>query len=563
MKVLQILLFGLVMGVGLSQNAFAADLKVSDIRYGRQADGLYRIVLDLSAGVAVERLSSAEGDLVVRLPDAELRPGVSTQGFDRRYVRSLRIKQDQQGGLELVVRPRSGFSTRVFQLKPYQQRGRRLVIDLVPAPQPVIAPSTGSAAVATPVTESLVPQQHPEKIRAGSDANKSARPSVLSSPVVSNEEGADVSLSGNVSMQGRGFAHSGAAQQHGAYLSIAIEPEWYWSKGDNSLTFTPFFRWDQYDDERTHFDVRELMFSHVGDGWEIQGGVGKVFWGVTEASHLVDIINQTDLVENLDGEQKLGQPMLRVSLEKNWGTIDLFAMSGFRERTYPGKEGRFLFTLPVATDLARYEDGRDQWSPDLAIRWSNYINDWDIGLSHFHGTGREPSLVPGLDGGGNPVLIPVYQLIDQTGLDLQATKGDWLWKLEVIRRSGQGDAFFAADGGFEYTFVGVADSASDVGILLEVMLDERGEEATTPFNHDLFAGVRWTANDAQSTELLAGVVYDWETDAQMFNLEANRRIGEAWKLSVQARTWLRTKNDPSFSAFGKEDYLEVQMARYF
>ena len=56
-------------------------------------------------------------------------------------------------------------------------------------------------------------------------------------------------------------------------------------------------------------------------------GVGKVFWGVTESQHLVDIINQTDLVENIDTEDKLGQPMLETTWLQNWGatTVLYFA----------------------------------------------------------------------------------------------------------------------------------------------------------------------------------------------------------------------------------------------
>ena len=43
-------------------------------------------------------------------------------------------------------------------------------------------------------------------------------------------------------------------------------------------------------------------------------GLRKVYWGVTESQHLVDVINQTEGVENLDGEDKLGQPMLNLAL---------------------------------------------------------------------------------------------------------------------------------------------------------------------------------------------------------------------------------------------------------
>ena len=61
----------------------------------------------------------------------------------------------------------------------------------------------------------------------------------------------------------------------------------------DSFTFQPFIRIDQQDEERSHFDIRELAWLHVGNDWELRTGIRKVFWGVNESQHLVDIINQT------------------------------------------------------------------------------------------------------------------------------------------------------------------------------------------------------------------------------------------------------------------------------
>ena len=93
------------------------------------------------------------------------------------------------------------------------------------------------------------------------------------------------------------------------------------------------------DSERTHFDIRELFGLWVFERWELGVGIRKVFWGVTESQHLVDIINQTDLVDSIDGEEKLGQPMVNVSIPHEWGTVDLFILPYFRERTFPGRDG--------------------------------------------------------------------------------------------------------------------------------------------------------------------------------------------------------------------------------
>ncbi|VAX09752.1 FIG01201466: hypothetical protein [hydrothermal vent metagenome] len=366
--------------------------------------------------------------------------------------------------------------------------------------------------------------------------------------------------SGNVSAELRSFMQTAQApMQHDNTLSIATELEYYheWDDGRQSITFTPFFRIDQHDSRRTNADLRELMWVQAGDNWELQIGVGKVFWGVTEAVHLVDIINQTDLVENPDGEQKLGQPMIKISLEREWGTVDMFAMPGFRARTFPGKDGRLRSHPQVNPDGDRYESAAKKHHTDLALRWSHSIEDWDVGLSHFWGTSRDPRmLVTGA------VFTPYYEIIHQTSLDLQATKGDWLWKLEALRRSGQGKSYYAVTGGFEYTEVGVF-GASDLGLLLEYMVDDRRESAPTPFQDDLFFAFRWTANDSQSTEILAGMILDRDSGARMFNVEASRRLGSDWKLSVQGRGWGHVPGADPLHGMHLDDYLEVNLARYF
>ena len=316
--------------------------------------------------------------------------------------------------------------------------------------------------------------------------------------------------SGYLSTEFRGFIHGpNDPRQHQNDFSLAAEPVYYtdWNEGRQSFAFVPFARIEQYDKRRTHVDIRELTWLMVGKQWELRIGIRKVFWGVTESQHLVDIINQTDLVENPEGEEKLGQPMINVALIRKWGALDFFIMPYFRERTFPGVEGR-LRTFPrVDSSQSQYESSRKENHIDYAIRWSYFIGDWDIGISHFNGTSRDPSFKLGVDN-GESVLIPFYYLIRQTSVDIQATKGAWLWKLEAIRRSGQGETYYAATGGLEYTFFEIFVSDINLGLVLEYMYDDRGKKATTPFEDDTFLGFRFAFNDEQSTEALIGSIVD-------------------------------------------------------
>ena len=372
--------------------------------------------------------------------------------------------------------------------------------------------------------------------------------------------------SGQVGGEYRGFFETPLfAEQHRSYFSAFAQPEYRhsWDNDKQRFAFVAFGRISQYDEARTHADIRELNWQKSGDGYEWRAGIQKVFWGVTESQHLVDIINQTDLVENPDGEDKLGQPMINLTLVRDWGTLDFFVLTGFRERTFPGREGRLRAALPVDTEQAVYESSRGRRRIDYALRWRKSLGDWEVGLAHFSGTSRDPRLQPGIGGDGAPALIPHYDVIDQTSLDVQVTSGAWLWKLETIRRAGQGPAYAALTAGFEYTISGILDSGIDVGLLAEYLYDDRGVMATTPFQDDIFAGMRLAFNDVSSSEALFGIIADRDSDAYIVSLETSRRFGKSTKLSLEARWFNGIPATDLLYSQRRDDYVQMELAYYF
>ena len=383
--------------------------------------------------------------------------------------------------------------------------------------------------------------------------------------------------SGRIELEPRGFTQSPAhpgQNRHG--LSLAVQPELYHEldDGEQSLLFSPFLRLDTADDERTHVDVRELQYQRVFDAAELRIGIGRVFWGVTESWHLVDVINQTDLVENIDREDKLGQPLVNLTLIRDWGVVDLFVLPGFRERTFPGREGRLRSEPFIDTERATYESGAGRQRIDYAVRWSQTVGDFDIGVAHFHGTSREPRLLPECQDGrsalstpcNNPatiVLAPRYEVVNRTSLDLQATRDAMLWKLEALHESGQRDTWFAWVAGFEYSWFGINESGMDLGLLVEHLFDDRGANAPHPLEDDLFAGMRLALNDENDTALLAGAIVDMEGDATNLTLEASRRVGDDWKVELETRIWTGVANDDPMAPLRDDDYLQLTLSRYF
>jgi len=379
----------------------------------------------------------------------------------------------------------------------------------------------------------------------------------------------DVVMSGWIGADVTLFNHDGIdADQRSSSASVAVQPKFeYEADGDTGFHrwhFEPFFRVDQKDKQRTHADIRELSWTYESDGeWVVYAGIGKVFWGVTESVHLVDIINQTDLVDNVDTEEKLGQPLINFTWDKAWGAVDVFLMSGFRERTFPGKAGRLRSALFVDTDEAVFEARNEQAHVDWALRYSHAFGVWDVGVAHFSGTSREPLLQPAINRQGEVFLIPVYVLIDQTSIDLQATIESLLLKFEGISRSGQGRRFFASVAGFEYSFHGVFESDTDVGILLEYLYDDRGNNATTPFEDDVFIGTRIAFNNIEDTNVLAGIIYDLSAHSKTLYFEANHDLDDHWKLSLQGQIYSDTGRDPILANFREDDNIRLDLKYYY
>ena len=375
---------------------------------------------------------------------------------------------------------------------------------------------------------------------------------------------------GHAGVQIRWFPQSPADPEQGSEdFSVVLVPEWYtqWNNKDDSLNAKLFYRYDSVDSYRTHFDLRELYWLHVGEQWELTLGVNKVFWGVTESQHLVDIVNQTDLVEAPDGEEKLGQPMAHLALIRDWGVLDLFILPLFRPRTFPGPDGR-LRSLPLTLpDEESYESSREGRHIDFAARWSQNIGEWSIGLSWFRGTAREPLLQPVKQDGAD-YLLPYYSQITQFGIDLQYTTGDWLWKLEAINRSAHndfpGDDFYAATFGFEYTWVGFLDNIWDAGLLMEYSYDSRDVLIEGPYQNDLFVGARLNFNDIGSSQALFGVVQDLTyNNSRAIFLEASSRLGNSTRVVLEVYLFDSAGPADPFYSFRRDSYLEFAVEYYF
>ena len=363
---------------------------------------------------------------------------------------------------------------------------------------------------------------------------------------------------GELKFDNRYFFNVGLQDQKKNHSSFSFSPEIFKDDSNRIFHFKAKLRKDSEDSGRNLNDIQELYLINIFEDKEIKFGVSKEFWGVTETSHRVDIVNQTDFTEGFDGEEKLGQPMIKISFERQWGLLDIYALLGFRERNFSGIEGRLRLPLSINEKNSLYSSSSKTKRVDFAFMWSNYYDDLDIAFSHFSGTSREPRFLPS----PNEInaLVPLYEVIDQTGLEIQYLLDSLAIKGEVISRSGHGARFTAATYGFEYTQVGVLQTRIDLGWVVEFNHDDRLE--SSPF----VLGTRFSFNDIYDSQILSGFIINDKSKELGFLLEASRRVGECCLLSLEGVYFDDTDEDNGqqklFQAFMEDDFLRAEFIYY-
>ncbi|MXZ44187.1 MAG: hypothetical protein F4Z01_04310 [Gammaproteobacteria bacterium] len=356
-------------------------------------------------------------------------------------------------------------------------------------------------------------------------------------------------VTSEISLQGRWYPESPAfLEQSSSNFGMVAKTTLHLEiTSKSSFTFTPLYRYDNADSQRTHGDVREAYFLMYGDwrnnSWELQLGQASVYWGVAELYNLVDVVNQVDLVEHPRNRPKLGQPMVHLTVAGDWGIAESFLLPYHRKRTFPGPAGRLRSRFPISEN-ASYEHKDGERHMDVAFRYSNSVGPYDFGLSMFIGTNREPAFLafqqPEPTTHQTLTLQPHYEQMEQFGVDVQLTTSVLLYKLEAIQRRGTRNLFGEEENyhavilGTEHTVFNLFNSAASLTVLAEWLYDARGSRATTVWTNDLFLSGFLSFNDVAGTELVAGLLADLEYDYRSLNLEFKRRLSDSWTFRLES-----------------------------
>lgn len=338
-------------------------------------------------------------------------------------------------------------------------------------------------------------------------------------------------------------------------VSVALSPHVEVSSERNNLVYTahPFIRFDERDDERSHIDLREFKAAVVTNKWDLSIGFDQVHWGVMENHHLVDVVNQTDYNESPNGEDKLGQPMVRFGLNLRGARLEAMVLIGYREPAMPIPGARFSFENDYSYE---YEGWGEEYHPDIALRYTKTIKNIDLGVSYFGGHSRTPELRS--ESVGEPIWY--VNLVDQISVDVKADLSRLELKAEVLYKVTEDQSSRAIVLGSEFKLLQTTNIA--VNLLAEYSWDQHGREAyDNSFQNDIFAGVRVTLNGLNDSEILFGHNYDFDFNSQHGFVQAKVNLTKA--LSVGVEGWWFNISDEDYANKSYNDDNMIQLTGYY
>jgi hypothetical protein len=380
---------------------------------------------------------------------------------------------------------------------------------------------------------------------------------------------------GFVGMETYFYPQEGAPGQNESVSAMMSQVELHLTMGKNwSSTVTPFLRLDAVDSHRSLFDFREAELNYADGPWRYALGMRRLSWSVTESVNivphqLVDIMNQRDLAGHPAGQEKMGAAMGMVSWQGDSTLVQAFVLPWFRPRRFGSTEARehpFRGTIDL-NDNIDYTSAADRYRLNAALRVERSFDSADLALIQYQGYAPQPLISPDFSTGKSSQL---YYLIDMSAFTLQATAGKWLFKSETAyfntdlnpdRFTAIPDNYWATVSGIEYTFVR-AFGDSDLGVIAEWMYDSRGlAPNSTPFQEDVFVGLRWVANDQADSTFLGGVAMDLEQRANIFQMQFQRRFGTHVELQIVGRAFSAEARNPLNAL--SDDTMLLGRLRYF
>ncbi len=276
---------------------------------------------------------------------------------------------------------------------------------------------------------------------------------------------------------------------------------------------------DSKDTKRRYIDLQELNYTFSSGDYDFSVGKSIKFWGSLELHNLTDVFNQKDILDDItDEDKKLGSWNISASKYIDDDELSLIVKLKEEYQDY-SKKG---YTKYFKSEKSRYH-------PTIFLKYSGSEGDRDFAYI----------LMSGYDSFRDTIFdkgeLKSYLYLANKFLTYQTlVQGDTIYKAEFaytdVKNYGAIKDYYEYGVGVEKTFYSVWNK-KDLGVLTEYYKSDINKKII--YQNDLFIGARFSFNDASSSEIVGGVIRDFDSDKNSYLLEVKKRIFDKYMLNIR------------------------------
>ena len=342
---------------------------------------------------------------------------------------------------------------------------------------------------------------------------------------------------------------------------------------------------EQHND-RTFARLDELYLKYDLEDDSVSVGKSVKFWGALELRNIVDAFNPQELRDDMFETNKLGAWNISYSHYSESAEMGIIVKLNEQNQPMATKPYVYYFFPEFITYKDSLNTSNGKYRPSIYLTYigstdSEYALDYAVifqngydSLRYF--TPDKPqNLSPLSPTFGYPTEFTqnaylVNKIMTYNTLVVDAT----LIKLEALFAKvddevNVGDYSHIAFG-VEHTLENFYESAS-LGLIAEYYKFDTYEsdkyddlELFETMQNDIFVGVRYSFNNAQSSSIIGGVVADFEYNEEIYYMKLDSRVGDMFKVALDYY-YIEPSEDitTAYSLLGRHQRVGLNVAWYF
>jgi len=289
----------------------------------------------------------------------------------------------------------------------------------------------------------------------------------------------------------------------------------------------------QYDAQR-YIDLQTLYGSYTHDVWRIEAGKRLLYWGELEGYNIADIFNPKNyLYDPFDQSAKRGSWSVAVQRYFGEDVLEVGAKLYEEEREF-GNVGDPFYPLPLPYD-ASLQHEKSRYDPSLYLSYTLSSDVWvesESRMIFWHGYDNKRYFMP--DSLGR--LHQYAYRVDKALFLSHVVYNDTIFKCEAaytwVNDDRQMSDYWQFGIGAERSVYDIA--GTDVTVYAEYYRYGYADEGKVEqvdiselYNDDLFLAAKLNVNDPRSSEIKAGMLYDFTHDEKLFKVELRTRVQDS------------------------------------